>query len=374
MKQEDFSKRRIFCIFLVGLLQISNCQITTKRLSNITTGILPNNHNIIKSTITAQSYTKTLAEYATPLFEEINSAPIESSNTNNPTQNTNTSTNTNENTNGNVNGTVNTNNLNTNNTNNINPNATNKASGNSNENTTTNTNLNVNGNSTDPNSNNSQPSVNGNPFLNNTTNTDPYLNNTVIVDYDKNTNWTSGYGTHYGPFPSQPHFSEIGYQPNDVGVGCSDGRPGGDPNWNKILEKGVYPSPNLVNHENTVWPVTYTVAVSLAVWNKEDVCWKTIKIRNKKKPEYVIEAHIVDFCPIGHCQWSDKYLARNVDIYGEKAWFALGADSNDSKLEIEIEWPKGVVPHDAISGFSKMNISIITLIASLLFTFTILFS
>ncbi|ORX61038.1 hypothetical protein BCR36DRAFT_273412, partial [Piromyces finnis] len=169
-----------------------------------------------------------------------------------------------------------------------------------------------------------------------------------------------------GPFPSLPHFSEIGYQPNDVGVGCSDGRPGGDPKWNEILAKGVYPPPNIVNHEKTVWPVTYTVAVALAVWNKEDVCWKKIKIRNKNKPEYVIEATIVDFCPIGHCLWKDEYLARNVDIYGEKAWNALGADPNESKLQIEIEWPAGVVPHDAISGFSKTD-KIITIIAKSLF-------
>jgi len=174
---------------------------------------------------------------------------------------------------------------------------------------------------------------------------EPGLNNTSRLNstiYEKPINWTSGFGTHYGPFPSNPHFSEVGYQPNDVGVGCSDGRPGGDPHWQKILSKGVYPSPNIVNHEKTVWPVAYTVAVSLAVWNKEDVCWKTLKIRNKKKPQFVIEAYIVDFCPIGHCLWEDDYLPRNVDIYGEKAWLALGADVNESNLDVEIEWPKGL--------------------------------
>jgi len=69
-------------------------------------------------------------------------------------------------------------------------------------------------------------------------------NNTIGLDefeYEKPINWTSGYGTHYGPFPSSPHFSEVGYQPQDVGVGCSDGRPGGDPRWKNILSKGVYP-------------------------------------------------------------------------------------------------------------------------------------
>ncbi|KAL6610902.1 hypothetical protein LY90DRAFT_502078 [Neocallimastix californiae] len=204
------------------------------------------------------------------------------------------------------------------------------------------------------------------------TNTTSYINSTINLDkeeYGKNVNWTSGYGTHYGPFPSNPHFSEVGYQPNDVGVGCSDGRPGGDPQWKSILSKGVYPAPNIVNHENTVWPVAYTVAVSAAVWNKEDVCWKSIKIRNKNKPENVIEAYIVDFCPIGYCLWKDKYLARNVDIYGEKAWLALGADVNESNLDIEIEWPKGAIPHDAIklSGSSlSINKSLITIFAPIL--------
>ncbi|ORY73295.1 hypothetical protein LY90DRAFT_403049, partial [Neocallimastix californiae] len=172
-----------------------------------------------------------------------------------------------------------------------------------------------------------------------------------------------------GPFPSNPHFSEVGYQPNDVGVGCSDGRPGGDPQWKSILSKGVYPSPNIVNHEKTVWPVAYTVAVSAAVWNKEDICWKSIKIRNKNKPNLVIEAYIVDFCPIGYCLWKDNYLARNVDIYGEKAWLALGADVNESNLDIEIEWPKGVIPHDAIklsNGNFSISKSLITILAPIL--------
>jgi len=62
------------------------------------------------------------------------------------------------------------------------------------------------------------------------------------IEYEKAINWTSGYGTHYGPFPSSPHFSEVGYQPQDVGVGCSDGRPGGDPRWKNILSQGVHPS------------------------------------------------------------------------------------------------------------------------------------
>jgi len=131
---------------------------------------------------------------------------------------------------------------------------------------------------------------------------------------------------------------------------------------------------NIINHENTIWPVAYTVAVAAAVWNKEDICWKTIKIRNRKKPENVIEAHIVDFCPIGKCLWKKKDLARNVDIYGEKAWTALGGDSVESKLELEIEWPAGVIPHDAIdAGFSKIDKTIMTIIAPLLSTFIALY-
>ena len=35
-----------------------------------------------------------------------------------------------------------------------------------------------------------------------------------------------GKSTHYGPWPSFQAFSEPGFLPNDVGVGCSDGRPG----------------------------------------------------------------------------------------------------------------------------------------------------
>ncbi|ORX82116.1 hypothetical protein BCR32DRAFT_203107 [Anaeromyces robustus] len=219
--------------------------------------------------------------------------------------------------------------------------------------------------------NNSNEAINGadssskNSTLNHT-----YDNSTLEeIGIEKPINWTSGYGTHYGPFPSNPHFSEVGYQPNDVGVGCSDGRPGGDPQWNKILDQGLNPSPNIANHEKTIWPKAYTVAVSAAVWNKEDVCWKSIKIRNKKKPKFSIEAYIVDFCPIGHCLWKDKYLARNVDIYGEKAWVALGADINDSKLDIEIEWPEGVIPHDAIStSFTRISKTIMSIFTPFIIT------
>lgn len=204
----------------------------------------------------------------------------------------------------------------------------------------------------------------------NSTNTNS--KNSTIIEEEIPRNWTRGHGTHYGPFPSDPHFSEIGYQPQDVGVGCSDGRPGGDPEWNKILAQGVYPSPNIVGHERTVWPVKFTVAVSAAVWDKEDICWKTLKIRNKNKPDFEIEAIVVDFCPIGYCNWEDRYLARNADIYGENGWRALGADISDHSVEIEIEWPKGIAPHPALTLPSKGQLSIkinLLLIISLLFTY-----
>jgi len=324
------NKRCIFALCLAALSQLSNCQVAN-RPSTITTGIIPNNQNtqILRPSGTTNAFAT----------GEVNNAPVENTNSaepyrvNNKINDMNGRVNGNTlNTNGRVNGTA--------------PNANNQF---------------VNG--TEPNS-----------FFNNTANNDPYLNNTTVVHYDKNTNWTLGSGTHYGPFPSEPHFSEPGYQPNDVGIGCSDGRPGGDPKWNAILAKGVYPPPNIINHEQTVWPVTYTVAVAAAVWNKEDICWKKLKIRNKKKPKNVIEAYIVDFCPIGKCLWNKKDLARNVDIYGEKAWTALGGNSGESKLALEIEWPEGVIPHDAIDvGFSKIDKTVMTIIAPLISTLIALY-
>jgi hypothetical protein len=69
-----------------------------------------------------------------------------------------------------------------------------------------------------------------------------------------------GTATHYGPW-DLIHYSEVGYQPLDVGVGCSNGEPGGDPSWNSILEKGVHVG--LVDHPantKTVWPKEHCVA------------------------------------------------------------------------------------------------------------------
>ncbi|OUM64060.1 hypothetical protein PIROE2DRAFT_60927 [Piromyces sp. E2] len=267
----NFSKRYILCICLAVLSQISNCQVVSKSEPAITTGIMPSKYN-----------TKIIQP--SPTTDEENLAKTES--TSSAETYVNYRVNSKLSNTGRQNGNV------------------------------TNTNHNMPYRNTTANANNQ--------FFNTTDNSDSYLNNTTVVQYDKNTNWTTGYGTHYA---------------------------------------------NLVNHERTVWPMTYTVAVSLAVWNKEDVCWKKLKIRNRKKPEYIIEAYIVDFCPIGHCQWADKYLARNVDIYGEKAWNALGADINDSKLELEIEWPKGVVPHDAIStSLTKIDKTLMAVVAPLIST------
>ncbi|KAI8906407.1 hypothetical protein EDD86DRAFT_210645 [Gorgonomyces haynaldii] len=73
--------------------------------------------------------------------------------------------------------------------------------------------------------------------------------------YTTTGDWQAGKATHYGPYPQYPALSEAGYQPLDVGVGCSDGRPGGDPRWNAILKKGTKSNP-LMN--STVWPTTPT--------------------------------------------------------------------------------------------------------------------
>jgi hypothetical protein len=35
--------------------------------------------------------------------------------------------------------------------------------------------------------------------------------------------WQAGKATHYGPYPQYPPANEVGYQPLDVGVGCSNG-------------------------------------------------------------------------------------------------------------------------------------------------------
>lgn len=146
-----------------------------------------------------------------------------------------------------------------------------------------------------------------------------------------------------GPYPSFPAHSEAGYQPLDVGVGCSTGEPGGDPRWNAILAKGLYSNPlnNL-----TVWPKQPTVAVSQAAYpDKSKVCFKKIKIRRAGDDSIpAIEAAIVDFCPAAGCNWSRDERANNVDLYGEHTWKALGGQDGGGKLAVEIVWPAGIGP------------------------------
>ena len=156
-----------------------------------------------------------------------------------------------------------------------------------------------------------------------------------------------GRGTHYGPWPSFPYMSEPGYQPLNVGVGCSTGVPGGDPQFNEILAQGTYPAP--AGNPTTIWPKAHCVAVSEAVWGgarKQSTCWETLKITNKATG-ITITAYIVDFCPTNGCLWKKDELYNNVDIYGEETWKALGADpKNDAigVLDLEIEWPSSMVP------------------------------
>ncbi|KAJ3027653.1 UNVERIFIED_CONTAM: hypothetical protein HDU68_003411, partial [Siphonaria sp. JEL0065] len=162
--------------------------------------------------------------------------------------------------------------------------------------------------------------------------------------------WYSGYSTHYGPFPQQWGASEIGYLPNDIGVGCSSGVPGGDPHWNAILAaNGVYPSPN---GTQTVWPKIATVAVSQKYWAsnysptfKAPICWQQLWIRNKYDHTKHITAYVVDFCPSAGCTWGEMELGYNVDMYGGASWEALGGNPMDSKIEVEIVWPDYLRPN-----------------------------
>jgi hypothetical protein len=179
--------------------------------------------------------------------------------------------------------------------------------------------------------------------------------------------WRSGKATHYGPFPALPHFSEAGYQAQDVGVGCSNGEPGGDPRWNKILNYGIYNSTQkrsmaylngsdqdnlklqvLNNLETSVWPVAFTVAVSERAYggkNKKIACFQTLKIRNSKNHSFIVEASIVDFCPSNGCLWKSNELANNLDLYGQALWQALGADLNAGVIEIDVLWPPSLIPN-----------------------------
>ncbi|KAJ3105449.1 hypothetical protein HDU97_008065 [Phlyctochytrium planicorne] len=186
----------------------------------------------------------------------------------------------------------------------------------------------------------------------NTTNATTSLKPAIKMPFIRNSTgiWVSGKATSYGPFPSRPYKSEIGYVANDIGVGCSNGQPGGDPHWNLILAQGTYPNPNLTVNADTVWPQIPTVAVSQRKYggdNKNQVCFQPILIRNKNSPEKQVEAVIVDFCPTQGCLWSGDDLSRNADIYGENTWTALGAGLDDGSIEVEIQWPAGVVPNNS---------------------------
>ena len=169
------------------------------------------------------------------------------------------------------------------------------------------------------------------------------------VNWNAAGTYQSGHATHYGPFPSNPSASEAGYQPLDVGVGCSDGQPGGDPRWKAILERGTKPNPIM---NSTVWPIQATVAVSEFAWgfkNKDQVCFKPIQIRNKKNPTQTISAIIVDFCPAAGCLWPSEQRPFNVDVYGEDTWFKLGGGKTDAMLDVEIQWPAGLVPNSQLN-------------------------
>ena len=162
--------------------------------------------------------------------------------------------------------------------------------------------------------------------------------------FDTSGAFQKGHSTHYGPFPSLPEMNEVGYLKNDVGVGCSNGQPGGDPRWLEILKEGVMVNPL---DPTTVWPNKPTVAVSQAAWSKQAVCFKTMTIRNAKIPAYSIEAVIVDFCPSQGCLWDKRMRHLNADIYGEATWKKLGANLTDGVIEIEIKWPEGIRPYSS---------------------------
>ncbi|RKO89426.1 hypothetical protein BDK51DRAFT_13864, partial [Blyttiomyces helicus] len=153
--------------------------------------------------------------------------------------------------------------------------------------------------------------------------------------------WVPGFATHYGPFPSYPPGNDAGYQPLNVGVGCSNGDPGGDPRFNQILANGTYNNPL---DPSCVWPKTPTVAVSAAAWQNTDICYQTLKIRPKGNPSGELVAHVVDWCPASGCLWPQNQLTTNVDLYGEVTWLALGGDNQGAmgQVPVEIQWPAGL--------------------------------
>ncbi|KAI8802424.1 hypothetical protein BJ742DRAFT_743719 [Cladochytrium replicatum] len=158
--------------------------------------------------------------------------------------------------------------------------------------------------------------------------------------------FVEGRSTYYGPWLASSALSELGYQPNDIGVGCSNGEPGGDPRWNAILAQGTHTPPSFPQNANTVWPKVPTVAVSQAVYAatpeiRKLACWNTVLIR-KKGGSVVLNATIVDFCPTNGCLWPNEERARNLDIYGQHTWEALGGKTNESTMAIEVQWPESL--------------------------------
>eukprot|EP00842_Homolaphlyctis_polyrhiza_P004479 jgi/Hompol1/5031/HPOL_000566-RA len=171
---------------------------------------------------------------------------------------------------------------------------------------------------------------------------------TSLPPLSSSNQWLGGIATHYGPCPSDPSENEIGFQPNEVGVGCSNGDPGGDPHWNAILRQGTRRNP-LDN--STVWPLIPVVAVSESAWVKSEVCWQSILIRNAANHSMQVTAVIVDFCPTQGCLWAKQNLSRNVDIYGDVTFFQLGGVLVDGIIDIEVQWPSSISPRNSASTF-----------------------
>ncbi|KAJ3149291.1 hypothetical protein HDU86_007014 [Geranomyces michiganensis] len=157
--------------------------------------------------------------------------------------------------------------------------------------------------------------------------------------------WTAGKATHYGPYPSMPQYADAGFQPNEVGVGCSTGIPGNDPRWNTILAGGVYPVPPPFT--TTIYPKQALVAVSREAFpsklSANTMCYKTVQLKSRTNASLpTVSAIAVDFCPYKYCNWPKNELANNVDIYGEYTWKALGGQDGGGTIDLDILWPTEV--------------------------------
>jgi hypothetical protein len=145
--------------------------------------------------------------------------------------------------------------------------------------------------------------------------------------------------TTYGPNDKYPPGNEAGYRKNEVGVACSSGIPGGDPEWNKILASGT--KMNSLDPE-TIWPMMPTVAVSQKAWGKS-LCWQKLIIRSRITGE-TITAVVVDACPTNGCLWNSSSLAFNADVYGVDTFLALGGKADGGSVDVDIQWPAGMRP------------------------------